>query len=82
MSKSSLSGDHRSAKACEIKWLGERHPRFNHSQWMQPEIDRVKELVSGSGPGQVNWVYIAEKLGVRHLYAIPGLFLRTYSSIA
>ncbi|EPT02824.1 hypothetical protein FOMPIDRAFT_1117324 [Fomitopsis schrenkii] len=63
VSKSSLSGDHRSAKACEIKWLGERHPRFNHSQWMQPEIDRVKELVSGSGPGQVNWVYIAEKLG-------------------
>lgn len=68
MSKSSLSSDFRSAKACEIKWVGERHPRFNDSQWTQPEVDRVKELVAGRRPGQVNWVDVAKELGVGCLH--------------
>ncbi|KAH9938455.1 uncharacterized protein B0H18DRAFT_967262 [Fomitopsis serialis] len=63
VSKSSLSGDHRSAKECEVKWLGERHPQFNHSQWTQHEIDQVKALVANCVPGQIDWVNVAEKLG-------------------
>ncbi|TFY65110.1 hypothetical protein EVJ58_g2173 [Rhodofomes roseus] len=65
VSKSNLSGDHRTAKECEIKWLGERHPRFDHSQWTQSEIDRVKQLVANCVPGQINWVDVAERLGTR-----------------
>ena len=54
----------RTAKECEIRWLGERHPRFNHAQWTQSEIIKVKELVAGAREGEVDWVEIAEKLGV------------------
>ncbi|KAI0921477.1 hypothetical protein AcW1_004560 [Taiwanofungus camphoratus] len=55
----------RSAKECEIRWLGERHPQFNHTQWTQPEITKVKELVDGVAEGQVDWMDIAAKLGTR-----------------
>ncbi len=55
----------RSAKECEIRWLGERHPQFNNSQWTQPEIAKVKQLVATANEGEVDWVEIAKKLGVR-----------------
>ncbi|KZT12926.1 uncharacterized protein LAESUDRAFT_640535 [Laetiporus sulphureus 93-53] len=55
----------RSAKECEIRWLGDRHPRFNHSPWAQSEIVRVRELVAGAIEGQVDWTDIAAKLGTR-----------------
>ena len=55
----------RTAKECEIRWLGERHPQFNDTQWTKSEIAKVKELVGGAGEGQVDWVEVAEKLGVR-----------------
>ncbi|RDX53225.1 hypothetical protein OH76DRAFT_80944 [Lentinus brumalis] len=53
----------RSAKECEIRWLGERHPQFNNSQWTQPEIAKVKQLVATANEGEVDWVEIAKKLG-------------------
>ncbi|KZT72656.1 hypothetical protein DAEQUDRAFT_804840 [Daedalea quercina L-15889] len=65
VSKSNLNGDHRSAKECEVKWLGERHPRFNLSQWTQSEVDRLKGLVVNSLPGQIDWTDVAERLGTR-----------------
>ncbi|GBE79411.1 hypothetical protein BKA93DRAFT_830458 [Sparassis latifolia] len=55
----------RSAKECEIRWLGERHPLLNHVQWTQTEITRVKELVADATEGQVDWVDVAAKLGTR-----------------
>ena len=58
----------RTAKECEIRWLGERHPRFNHAQWMQSEVDRLKQLVGFAEEGQVDWVEIARKLGVRVIW--------------
>ena len=54
----------RTAQECEIRWLGDRHPDFDHSQWTQPEIARVRELVGDTPEGHVDWVDIAAKLGV------------------
>ncbi|KAI0676934.1 hypothetical protein C8Q78DRAFT_961051 [Trametes maxima] len=53
----------RTAKECEIRWLGERHPQLNDSQWTQAEIAKVRELVEGAREGEVDWVDIAHKLG-------------------
>ena len=54
-----------SARECEIRWLGERHPQFNNAPWTQSEIARVKQLVATANEGEVDWVEIAQKLGVR-----------------
>ena len=64
MSEAANSTVQRTAKECEIRWLGERHPQFNHAQWSQSEIAKVRELVDGAREGEVDWVEIAEKLGV------------------
>ena len=55
----------RTAKECEIRWLGELHPDFNDAQWTQSEIAKVRQLVAGAREGEVDWVDVAEKLGVR-----------------
>ncbi|KAI0650090.1 hypothetical protein C8Q79DRAFT_1006389 [Trametes meyenii] len=55
----------RTAKECEIRWLGERHPQFNDSQWTQAEIAKVRELVDGASEGGVDWVEVSQKLGTR-----------------
>lgn len=60
---SESSNVQRSPRECEIRWLGDRHPDFNHSTWTQSEIDRVKELVADATEGQVDWVQIAAELG-------------------
>ena len=54
----------RTAKECEIRWLGERHPEFDRSQWPQSEIAKVKQLVGSAKEGEIDWVDIAAKLGV------------------
>ncbi|EIW61871.1 uncharacterized protein TRAVEDRAFT_70116 [Trametes versicolor FP-101664 SS1] len=53
----------RTAKECEIRWLGDRHPQFNDAQWTQAEVAKVRELVDGAHEGEVDWSEIAEKLG-------------------
>ncbi|OBZ76938.1 snRNA-activating protein complex subunit 4 [Grifola frondosa] len=65
MKVSSSSTVQRSAKECEIRWLGERHPQFSNTPWTQAEIAKVKELVHGLAAGQIDWVEIAEKLGTQ-----------------
>ncbi|KAH9062119.1 hypothetical protein EDB87DRAFT_1609423 [Lactarius vividus] len=55
----------RSAKECEIRWLGDRHPRFNHSAWDESEVAAAQKLVEGCEGGDVDWVSIAEQLGTR-----------------
>lgn len=54
----------RTARECEIKWLGDQHPEFNHEPWTQEEIKNLKVLVAEINDGQPDWVDIAEKLGV------------------
>ncbi|KAI0003031.1 Homeodomain-like protein [Russula compacta] len=55
----------RSERECEVRWLGDRHPRFNHSPWAASEIVAAKALVEGREEGDVDWVLIAEQLGTR-----------------
>ncbi|KAI6164961.1 hypothetical protein EDD17DRAFT_1802600 [Pisolithus thermaeus] len=37
----------RTAKECEIRWLGDRHPDFNHDPWKEEEIARLKSACCG-----------------------------------
>ena len=55
----------RSATECKIHWLGDRHPRFNHSSWATSEIAAAKALVEGREGSDIDWVSIAQQLGVR-----------------
>ncbi|OCH93548.1 hypothetical protein OBBRIDRAFT_885384 [Obba rivulosa] len=55
----------RSAQECKIRWLGERHPHFNHTQWTQSEIAKLRALTENAREGEVDWVDIATKLGTR-----------------
>ncbi|KAF8484987.1 hypothetical protein DFH94DRAFT_257254 [Russula ochroleuca] len=55
----------RSARECKIHWLGDRHPRFNHSPWAPSEIVAAKALVEGHEGSDIDWVSIAEQLGTR-----------------
>ena len=54
----------RSAAECKIHWLGDRHPRFNHSAWPASEAAAAKALVEGHEGGDIDWVSIARQLGV------------------
>ncbi|KIO13068.1 hypothetical protein M404DRAFT_994019 [Pisolithus tinctorius Marx 270] len=53
----------RTARECEIRWLGDRHPDFNHDPWNEEEIFRLKSLVAGCRNGSPDWSDIAQKLG-------------------
>ncbi|EPQ59573.1 hypothetical protein GLOTRDRAFT_34698 [Gloeophyllum trabeum ATCC 11539] len=53
----------RSAKECEIRWLGDRHPEINHGPWSDTEVAQVKALAANYPDGRVNWVKVAEQLG-------------------
>ncbi|KIP09180.1 hypothetical protein PHLGIDRAFT_116589 [Phlebiopsis gigantea 11061_1 CR5-6] len=55
----------RSAEECEIRWLGERHPDFDRSQWPPSEILKVKQLVGSAKECEIDWADIATKLGTR-----------------
>ncbi|KAI0771930.1 hypothetical protein BD413DRAFT_604069 [Trametes elegans] len=55
----------RTALECEIRWLGDRHPEFSDTQWTQAEMAKLRELVHGALPGQVDWNEVAEKLGTK-----------------
>ncbi|CCM02807.1 uncharacterized protein FIBRA_04918 [Fibroporia radiculosa] len=82
VSSSNTSCVQRSAKECEIRWLGEHHPQFNRTQWTQSEIDRLRDLLGNVVEGQIDWSDIAAKLGtgrtpvdcMRH-----GIIRRTHS---
>ncbi|KAG5646435.1 hypothetical protein DXG03_003485 [Asterophora parasitica] len=56
----------RTADQCRIRWLGDRHPRINHSNWSGSELDNLKALVSSqaeANDGKVDWVKVSEALG-------------------
>ena len=59
----------RTARECEIKWLGDRHPSINHAQWTQQEICKCRDMIDSyrveHGPGvTVDWVWVANELKV------------------
>lgn len=66
VSKAGVAYVQRTADECEIRWLADRHPEFNHSAWPKAEVDRVQELVGAAREGEVDWVDIAAKLGVSY----------------
>lgn len=55
----------RTARECEIRWLGEQHPEFNREPWTQEEVPKVKSLAAEFVDSQPDWVAIAKRLGVR-----------------
>lgn len=55
----------RTARECEIRWLGEQHPEFDKEPWTQEEVIKVKSLAAEFIDSQPDWVTIAKKLEVR-----------------
>lgn len=55
----------RTAQDCAIRWLGDRHPQFVHTAWTASEIEKLQTLVENAPERPLDWVEIANKLGVR-----------------
>jgi hypothetical protein len=73
---STVSSTTRTARECEIRWVGNRHPIINHASWPQTELARLKALISDRFEGPINWVDIAKKLGVcSALLPLPIVFI-------
>ncbi|KAF5388265.1 hypothetical protein D9615_000172 [Tricholomella constricta] len=56
----------RTADQCRIRWLGDRHPNINHSNWSSSELDKLKAIVSAqleTNDGKVDWVHVSMDLG-------------------
>ncbi|KAL4081961.1 hypothetical protein V8B97DRAFT_139631 [Scleroderma yunnanense] len=53
----------RTGRECEIRWLGDRHPDFNHGAWNEEEIIKLKSLLTAYRETRPDWVDIAQKLG-------------------
>ncbi|KAG1753764.1 uncharacterized protein EDB91DRAFT_1215164 [Suillus paluster] len=62
---SSASMYTRTPRECEIRWLGEQHPDFNHGPWTEDEITKLKEIVAEYGDEQVDWEAVVDKLGTK-----------------
>lgn len=52
----------RTALDCKTRWLGDKLPDIDHSDWNSDEVERLKQIVA-SQDGPINWVQIAEALG-------------------
>ncbi len=53
------------AEECRFKWMNDRHPKVNHKEWNNEEIDKLKRILAENKDGPRDWVEIAEELGVR-----------------
>ncbi|KAF8450309.1 hypothetical protein L210DRAFT_3684140 [Boletus edulis BED1] len=62
---SAISMTTRTAQECEIRWLGEQHPEFNHDTWSKEEVLKVKSLAAEFKDGPPDWVAVAKRLGTR-----------------
>jgi hypothetical protein len=60
----------RTPRECEMRWLGDQHPCFNHGAWTQDEITKLKGLVVEYGNEQVDWEAVVDKLGVCLLFQL------------
>ncbi|KAI6034085.1 hypothetical protein BKA83DRAFT_4184709 [Pisolithus microcarpus] len=61
---SRVSTTTRTARECEIRWLGDRHPDFNHGPWKEEEISRLKSLIAGYGDGSPGLVGHSSKIRI------------------
>lgn len=61
---SSASSVPRTARECEIRWLGDRHPGINHGAWEQDELLKLNNILGDCPDGAVDWNSVAQKLGV------------------
>ena len=63
---SDAGNDKFTADQCRIKWVGDRHPRFNRSEWKAPETQKLSAFVEAAmtSTERLSWVEITQKLGV------------------
>jgi len=68
---SDASSVKRTAVDCRTVWIGDQHPRFNHAEWTSEEVSKLNTLLSTyvQKKETVNWVSVAEQLGVCSLYS-------------
>ncbi|KAJ7638591.1 hypothetical protein FB45DRAFT_406520 [Roridomyces roridus] len=64
---SDISNVKRSADECKIKWHGEMSSTVNRAAWEEPEVKRLREIISGNGEKAVDWVQVAKELGTNRL---------------
>ncbi|KAF9046001.1 hypothetical protein BDZ89DRAFT_1058565 [Hymenopellis radicata] len=55
------------AEECRFKWMNDRHPRVNHKEWNNEEIDKLKRILAENKDGPRDWVEIAEELGTNRV---------------
>ncbi|KAG7449825.1 uncharacterized protein BT62DRAFT_928565 [Guyanagaster necrorhizus] len=48
----------------KFKWMADRHPRFNHGEWTDQEIEQLKGIAQES---KVDWVQVAKGLGTNRI---------------
>ncbi|KAJ8518367.1 hypothetical protein ONZ45_g4556 [Pleurotus djamor] len=59
---SDASGNSRTPKECETKWLGDRHPTIRHDAWDKEESIKMVQLLDGYEAGKFNWKEVSENL--------------------
>ncbi|KAK0242480.1 hypothetical protein EDD85DRAFT_811509 [Armillaria nabsnona] len=47
-----------------FKWMADRHPRINHGEWTDEEIEQLKRIAQET---KVNWVQVAKDLGTNRI---------------
>ncbi|KAG7097186.1 hypothetical protein E1B28_004558 [Marasmius oreades] len=53
---------------CKVKWLGHKQPRLNHSEWSEPELKKLQQIVGErQKSGAVDWTEVAEALGTNRV---------------
>lgn len=63
------SSDRFTADQCRIKWVGNRHPDIDHTEWSKTETKDLLALLEEKKKGDddndpVDWVKVAKELGV------------------
>ncbi|KAK7060331.1 hypothetical protein VNI00_001096 [Paramarasmius palmivorus] len=65
---SDVSSVKRTPEECRVKWLGNKQPRLNHSEWKEQELAKLQEIVADrKAKGKVNWVEVAQALGTNRV---------------
>ncbi|KAK0231074.1 hypothetical protein IW262DRAFT_1307590 [Armillaria fumosa] len=52
------------ADEVRFKWMADRHPKINHDEWTDQEIEQLKRIAQET---KVNWVQVAKDLGTNRI---------------
>ncbi|KAK0490730.1 hypothetical protein IW261DRAFT_1433827 [Armillaria novae-zelandiae] len=52
------------ADEVRFKWMADRHPKINHDEWTDQEIEQLKRIAQEA---KVNWVQVAKDLGTNRI---------------